>query len=981
MNEYIGKTLGTYQILEQIGQGGMATIFKAYQPSMDRYVAIKVLASHFTKDATFVARFTQEARTLAGLEHPHILPVHDYGEQEGTTYLVMRYIDAGTLKDLIVQRGPLELSETARILGQVGRALGYAHSQGIVHRDIKPTNVLVDEQGNAFLTDFGIAKLMAGTAQFTATGAIVGTPAYMAPEQGIGKPLDHRCDIYALGVMLYEMTTGQVPYEAETPLAVLLQHVNAPLPPPRQIDPDLPEPVERVILKALAKAPDDRFQTTEEMVETLQRAVAGIPVDIAPPLPAGGPTTVLPQPADEPALEAPVVPPARKPIPWLPIAGGVAVLVALLIAALLVLPRLGGSKVEATPVPEMIPTELPETVVVQATEPPAAAPTLPPTTIVTPTTQQPAATHTVGWTHYTNGNFVRALARQDDYLWAGGAGGLVHWNLNDGSYVKLGIADGLASSRVNDLLVDRDGNLWVATEAGLNRFDGQTWITFDTADGLDSDNVQTLFLDDDSMLWAGTAYGERGLNYYDGIAWGPPSIPPIPVEFPKPRAFALDGEGGLFVGLLEKGLAYFDGDEWQVFTREDGLPSDYVDDLLLLDDEELLVSFDRNVVRFDLETGEWETIPQLSDVGLYDIRMHQAQDGSLWFAGDGGVIRYDPGAGDWQQFESGLRAVPEERVTRIVEDERGLWMGTDGGGVALYDGAGWQPWVTDAPLGGNDAWAIQRDGSGTLWFVHGDGNGLSRYDPTNDTWQTFGDDEGALDWPSVPGVDGEGNLWIGGYGEIIQYDGQAWRSFEPDQLTDETVFGIVFGPDDVQWLWTYTGLIRHDPATDEWTVFTADDHPALEGVSTVYVTRDGVVWVGSDYGLARYDGSDWSVSGAAGDASPVGAEEADVGKITQAPDGSLWVVAVGDLYHLDDGQWSRFSWPDGWIGTMAIGPDGTVWVGSEGLGRFDPSGGGWQPPAPDDGLIERRVRAIHVTPDGVVWIGTEGGVSRYVPGE
>jgi len=193
--------------------------------------------------------------------------------------------------------------------------------------------------------------------------------------------------------------------------------------------------------------------------------------------------------------------------------------------------------------------------------------------------------------------------------------------------------------------------------------------------------------------------------------------------------------------------------------------------------------------------------------------------------------------------------------------------------VVLYDGASWQPWITDAPLGGNDAWAIQRDGSGTLWFVHGDGNGLSRYAPTNDTWQTFGDDEGALDWPSVPGVDGEGS------------------------------------------------------------------------------------------------------------APPVGAEEADVGEIAQAPDGSLWVVAVGDLYHLDDGQWSRFSWPDGWIETMAIGPDGTVWVGSEGLGRFDPSNGGWQPPAPAAGLIERRVRAIHVTPAGVIWIGTKGEVSRYVPGE
>jgi serine/threonine protein kinase len=372
MNPHIGKTLGSYQILEQIGQGGMATIFKAYQPSMDRYVAVKILPSHFTEDETFVARFNQEAHTLARLEHTHILPVHDYGEQEGLAYLVMRYIDAGTLKDLIARQGPLRMNEAARILDQIGRALGYAHSQGVVHRDIKPTNVLIDQRGDVFLTDFGIAKLVAGTAQFTATGAIVGTPAYMSPEQGLAGPVDHRSDIYSLGVVLYEMVTGRVPYEAETPLAVLLKHVNAPLPPPRQVMPDLPEGVERVILKAMAKSPDDRFQTAEEMAEALQKAVAGMPTGIPLPRPPAEPIeptvpALRAEPQDEaqaigaasePTVAAPVsVPstaaaPPRKALPWLPIIGGAAVLAVVLIAALLILPNLGGdgaAPTEATP--------------------------------------------------------------------------------------------------------------------------------------------------------------------------------------------------------------------------------------------------------------------------------------------------------------------------------------------------------------------------------------------------------------------------------------------------------------------------------------------------------------------------------------------------------------------------------------------------------------------------------------------------------
>jgi formylglycine-generating enzyme required for sulfatase activity/ABC-type branched-subunit amino acid transport system substrate-binding protein/Flp pilus assembly protein TadD/predicted Ser/Thr protein kinase len=273
MQQYVGMRLGAYQVVEQIGQGGMATVCKAYQPSVDRYVAIKILPSHFTKDESFVERFTQEARTLARLEHAHILPVYDYGEQEGITYLVMRFVEAGTLKDLIHREGPIDVKEAARIVGQVGAALDCGHSQGVIHRDIKPSNVLIDEHRNTFLTDFGIAKLVAETAHFTASGAIIGTPAYMSPEQGMGQPVDARCDIYSLGVVLYELVTGRVPFQAETPLAVLLKHLNAPLPPPRQIKPDLPEAVERVILKAMAKSPDDRYQNVRELVTALDQAV------------------------------------------------------------------------------------------------------------------------------------------------------------------------------------------------------------------------------------------------------------------------------------------------------------------------------------------------------------------------------------------------------------------------------------------------------------------------------------------------------------------------------------------------------------------------------------------------------------------------------------------------------------------------------------------------------------------------------------
>ncbi len=277
MEDLTGREFGPYRIVAPLGEGGMASVYKAFQANMDRYVALKVLPQHFANDPQFVARFEQEAKVLAKLGHPHILPVHDYGEKDGYTYLVMPFIDSGTLVN-VMGKEPLPLKKIERFISQVGDALDYAHSQGIIHRDVKPSNVLLDERENCMLVDFGIAKMVEGSANLTQTGGVLGTPAYMAPEQGRGEATDHRIDIYALGVILYEMATGRVPFKAETPIAVLVKHINDPLPMPTQVNPNLPESVEQVILKAMAKRPDDRYATAGEMVEALSAAVAGQPV-------------------------------------------------------------------------------------------------------------------------------------------------------------------------------------------------------------------------------------------------------------------------------------------------------------------------------------------------------------------------------------------------------------------------------------------------------------------------------------------------------------------------------------------------------------------------------------------------------------------------------------------------------------------------------------------------------------------------------
>ncbi|HID62602.1 MAG TPA: serine/threonine-protein kinase, partial [Anaerolineae bacterium] len=351
----MGQTLGAYRIIEQIGRGGMATVYKAYEPALDRYVAIKVLPQYFAHDPDFAARFEREAKAVAKLNHPNILPIYSFGQEAGLTYIAMRYVEAGTLKEMLGQ--PLDLKTTADILGQIGRALDYAHQRGIVHRDVKPANVLMAEGKWVLLTDFGLARMIESSVQLTKTGVGVGTPAYISPEQGQGLKVDARTDIYSLGVMLYEMVTGKVPYEAETPVAVVLKHITAPLPLPRDVNPDLPEAVERVILKAMAKAPEDRYQTAVEMVEALERAVAGVPVTEKPPevrpIPMEEvPSAVVTEPTPAPAVVVPVEAPpvVKKGLPgWVwGVVGAVGVLVLLIVAGGVFL-AMRGEKPSPTP--------------------------------------------------------------------------------------------------------------------------------------------------------------------------------------------------------------------------------------------------------------------------------------------------------------------------------------------------------------------------------------------------------------------------------------------------------------------------------------------------------------------------------------------------------------------------------------------------------------------------------------------------------
>ena len=445
MDDLIGMTFGPYDIIERIGEGGMAVVYKGYQASLNRHVAIKVLRGELAHDKEFIARFRQEALAAANLDHPNILHVYDAGMAHGRYYMAMAFVEGGSLKDLI-RKGPLDVNQTVSIVAQLADALDHAHHHGLVHRDVKPSNVLMARDGRPQLTDFGIAKALYEAAQLTRTGATLGTPEYMAPEQAQGGRPDGRTDIYALGVVLYEMLTGSVPFSSDTPVATMYMQVHLPPPPLRRETGSIPPWLEEIVNKALAKDPGDRYQRAGEFAAALRQrrdagipaamaaaavvtpaaAGSGIPGDAGPTLmsPAAGPrpTPAAAGPTAAPAAAGPRLTPAtavpaveqprRKPL--IPILiGAIALLVvAMGVAAALLLSdggRAGGESTATDVVLYQIVTPGPTDIVVYqvvtpvppATDAPTDAPTGVPTDVPTsaptevPTeTPAPAATFT-----------------------------------------------------------------------------------------------------------------------------------------------------------------------------------------------------------------------------------------------------------------------------------------------------------------------------------------------------------------------------------------------------------------------------------------------------------------------------------------------------------------------------------------------------------------------------------------------------------
>jgi serine/threonine-protein kinase len=1001
MANLAGHNLGPYRILEQVGAGGMATVYKAYHAAMDRYVAIKVLPEHLARDPNFRARFQREARTIARLEHRYILPVHDVGEDDNIPYFVMRYTDGGDLNDLIARKS-LTVARIATIVAQVAEALAYAHRQGIIHRDVKPANILISRDGDPLLTDFGIAKIYEDTLQLTGEGMMVGTPTYMAPEQLQGQPVDPRTDIYALGVVLYQALTGEPPFIAETPLAVALMHIHNALRSPRQLNSTIPESIERIILRAMAKDPNDRFQTAGEMAEALHLALTGLnrltaelplPNDHRPPTTDDqpGPATPMtqlradnqqPTTAGNPAAPAavPISSAAATQIPGSPgssadasaavvrrrlsplwIGAGAAAVVAVVLAVLLLrnVPE-AQTPTAAQPGPTAAPSGTAA----------SAAPVIPTGAPATPRTNLRALTNT---------SVVNDMVALGDAAWAATDGGLVRYSA-DGPTRVFNVADGLPFNWTSTLVVGPDGALYLGGYNAVARVrpagDGLGEVSFYGDDqGVNVGRVVTFAIDRDQAIWIG---GDDGVRRFDGTTWRAPDLPlddPAIKDAPSGRALLQSRDGALWAGLEDR-LVRWDGQRWTRFSEQQGVGTVSINRLLQDSNGTIWAASSTGLLRFDPAQDRWQKVVVLHEGE--DIRsIVQLPDGRLWSASNDGLASSADGGATWQALQAPEQFAGWVGSGAVAQDSAGrIWVAS-GAGVSCCAAGQWRAISAAVGLPFVSAGSLTQAPDGKLWAIEEYGGGAAIVDPASMTIEPFSLPDARIRAVAFT----NDTIWIGTHeGLVRQRGGARMRITAADGLPSENVTALL-ATDTTLWIGIENGLAIYDLA-EEKIVGTAAE---LEGASivTLFQAPDGAIWAGSIKKddadkpvLGRYDGTSWQIWNV-GD-QPLPENSVGVNEINVDAQGRVWVaIWHGGVHTWDGSAWRSWIEGDGAPGGIIQGLtsiDDTLWMGGQFGGLYRWNKDGWKPIAVDG--LTGNVNDLRVTDDGALWLATGDGLLR-----
>lgn len=989
-----GQQIGPYQVINQIGKGGMATVYKAYHAAVDRYVAIKIISNQLVENAEFLKRFKQEARLIAKLEHPHILPIHDFGETDGVPYMVMRYLEAGTLKERL-KSNALTLAEIDRIFSQLADALQYAHENGVIHRDIKPSNVMLDKRGSVFLTDFGVAKMLEGSSNLTVTGTVTGTPDYMSPEQAQGLKVDGRSDVYSLGIVLFEMLTGRVPFEAETPLAVLFKQIQEPPPPLSVIRPDLPYQLEAVLLKALTKNPADRFASIDDFHNAWSRAISAI-MQEAPTTP---PQPRLSEEADEkitiPAASTPngVQPPtlqaapfARKRFPCLGLAAGLLGLLA--IVALFVFLRLGGLRQNQARLAAQATLES-----LNLTR--AAAPTEIPTNQNQPARAQLVATGNGNVTSWAGGNTVVTILPVNNIIYTGGPGGITEWNPVTGAATQWTMRDGLPSSYVSTLFQGPDG-IWIGTTGGLVHLTTTSRELFTSYNGLDSDTVTGLSRRKDSLL-VGTQYcGDPGCGLqtlkngkFEPVKGFPSQDEPDSVHVSHNILFVyVDKQEQVWVGT-DNGLALFDRRErWKVFNPSTGLPGGRVFSILEDRAGAIWVGTDEGgVSKFDRGSGTFKQQFDLREQGIYDVTsMLQSEDGNYWFAGYG-LVEYDPQTQELTRYSIHENNFPVEHPVTLAHGLGNvIYVGTVGEGLVRFEkGTGTQQWKIPNAPGQAGYSQIVPAADGSLYFIEEYGNQFDQFTPSSNEWKTALSED-----LSVPrAVDSNGNIYGGSWDGlwIISRNGISQRLGTENGLPSDEVYAVAIDKHGNVWVGTGGGLVTLKGSILVGAIPGKELGLDGDSVRKVFVDSRGGIWAaGESGGNIAYlpSGGTWTLQPSY---LTAGVNPEAITDFAESPDGDLLVATYGGglLVRAPTGEWRRLhagnagvSQPINYIDCIAAGSDGSLWLGLDDRAvRYD--GQTWKGFTIKDGMSGLKVYDIYIDPQGSVWFATNGGVTRFAP--